>query len=95
MRPFRQTWLAEFVAQRGERRPTSASPEQFVGVDLDRLQFSWVSAAEGGKWVEVVTDLTEKVRAMGPMVEFKELATEEQWSGAIDSPELKEAYNQI
>jgi len=28
-------------------------------------------------------------------VEFKELATEEQWSGAIDSPELKEAYNQI
>jgi len=22
----------------------------FVGVDLQRLQFSWVSAAEGGKW---------------------------------------------
>jgi F420-non-reducing hydrogenase iron-sulfur subunit len=66
-----------------------------VGVDLDRLQFSWVSAAEGGKWVEVVTDLTEKVRAMGPMVEFKELAMEEQWSGAINTPELKEAYNAI
>ena len=68
---------------------------EFVGVNLDRLQFSWVSAAEGGKWVEVVTDLTEKVRAMGPMVEFKELAMEEQWSGTIDTPELKEAYNQI
>jgi hypothetical protein len=64
-------------------------------VDLNRLQFSWVSAAEGGKWVEVVTDLTEKVRAMGPMTEFKELAMEEQWSGAIDTPELKEAYNAI
>jgi F420-non-reducing hydrogenase iron-sulfur subunit len=68
---------------------------EFVGVDLNRLQFSWVSAAEGGKWVEVVTDLTEKVCAMGPMTEFTELALEEQWSGAIDSPELKEAYNAI
>ncbi len=68
---------------------------EFIGVDLDRLQFSWVSAAEGGKWVEVVTELTERVRAMGPMNEFKELALEEQWSGKLDSPELKEAYNAI
>ena len=67
----------------------------FVGVDLARLQFSWVSAAEGGKWVEVVTDLTEKVRAMGPMPEFKELEQEEQWSGALGTPELKEAYDSI
>ena len=68
---------------------------EFVGVNLDRLQFSWVSAAEGGKWVEVVTDLTEKVRVMGPMTEFKDLALEEQWSGTINTPELKEAYNSI
>ena len=68
---------------------------EFVGVDLNRLQFSWVSAAEGGKWVEVVTDLTERVRSMGPMQEFKELALEEQWSGKLDTPELQEAYNQI
>ena len=33
---------------------------EFVGVDLDRLQFSWVSAAEGGKWVEVVTEPDRK-----------------------------------
>jgi hypothetical protein len=45
--------------------------------------------------VEVVSDLTERVRNMGPMGEFKELALEEQWSGQLDSPELKEAYNQI
>jgi len=43
----------------------------------------------------VVTDLTEKVRAMGPMVEFKELALEEQWSGVINTPELQEAYDAI
>jgi coenzyme F420-reducing hydrogenase delta subunit len=68
---------------------------EFIGVDLDRLQFSWVSAAEGGKWVEVVTEVTERVRGMGPMTEFKELEMEECWSGQIDTPELKEAYNNI
>jgi coenzyme F420-reducing hydrogenase delta subunit len=68
---------------------------EFVGVDLNRLQFSWVSAAEGGKWVEVVTELTEKVRAMGPMPEFKELEHEECWSGKLGTPELQEAYNNI
>ena len=68
---------------------------EFVGVDLERLQFSWVSAAEGGKWVEVVTELTERVRSMGPMREFKELELEECWSGKIDTDELKEAYDNI
>ena len=61
----------------------------FIGVDLARLQFSWVSAAEGGKWVEVVTELTARVRAMGPMPEFQALEHEEQWSGARNTPELK------
>lgn len=43
----------------------------------------------------MVTDLTERVRAMGPMVEFKDLALEEQWSGNLNTPELQEAYNAI
>lgn len=68
---------------------------EFVGVDLQRLEFSWISAAESKKWVEVVTELTERVRAMGPMQEFKALELEEQWSGAINTPELKEAYKAI
>lgn len=68
---------------------------EFIGVDLARLQFSWVSAAEGGKWVEVVTELTEHVRKMGPMVEFKELEMEECWSGKVDTPELEKAYHDI
>jgi hypothetical protein len=32
---------------------------------------------------------------MGPMAEFKELELEECWSGRIDTPELKEAYEAI
>jgi F420-non-reducing hydrogenase iron-sulfur subunit len=68
---------------------------EFIGVDLNRLQFSWISSAESGKWVEVVTELTERIRAMGPMQEFKALELEEQWSGAIDTPDLQEAYKKI
>lgn len=67
----------------------------FVGVDLNRIQFSWVSAAEGGKWVEVVTELTERVRAMGPMREFRELDMEEHWSAHVNTPELQAVYNAI
>ena len=29
------------------------------------------------------------------MTEFKELELEEQWSGKLDTPELKEAYKAI
>jgi F420-non-reducing hydrogenase iron-sulfur subunit len=36
------------------------------GIDLDRVQFSWVSAAEGIKWAEVVTDVTKKIQELGP-----------------------------
>ena len=43
----------------------------------------------------MVTELTELVRAMGPMTEFKELEREECWSGKIDTPELTEAFNRI
>jgi coenzyme F420-reducing hydrogenase delta subunit len=42
----------------------------FMGVDLRRVQFSWVSAAEGGKWAELVSELTAEVRALGPNEDF-------------------------
>ncbi len=38
----------------------------FVGVEDGRVQFSWVSAAEGAKFSQVMTEVTEKVRALGP-----------------------------
>ena len=64
-------------------------------MDLNRLEFSWVSAAEGGKWVEIVTELTEKIRSMGPLTQFTDLNDEEQWSGALSNPELKAVYDQV
>lgn len=49
----------------------------FMGVDLRRIHFSWVSAAEGAKWAELVNDVTAKVRELGPYADFpKRLAGE-------------------
>jgi coenzyme F420-reducing hydrogenase delta subunit/ferredoxin len=39
---------------------------EFIGMDPRRLHFSWVSASEGNKWVGVVKEVTEAVRAVGP-----------------------------
>ena len=38
----------------------------FCGMDPRRLQFAWVSASEGAKWVDVVNDVTSEVRDVGP-----------------------------
>jgi len=45
----------------------------FVGFDLRRLQFSWISAAEGRKFTEIVNDVTDTVRALGPFREYEQL----------------------
>ncbi len=37
----------------------------FIGMG-DRLHLSWISSAEAGKFVEVVTGFTEKIRDLGP-----------------------------
>lgn len=44
-----------------------------LGLDLRRLHFSWVSAAEGVKWVELIDDITEKTRELGPYSEYQTL----------------------
>lgn len=37
-----------------------------VGLEEDRVNFSWVSAAEGIRFAEVVKGVTERVSALGP-----------------------------
>jgi len=39
---------------------------EFVGIEADRLHFSWVSAAEGAKFSNVVHDVTQAVKKLGP-----------------------------
>jgi coenzyme F420-reducing hydrogenase delta subunit len=38
----------------------------FTGIDPGRLHFSWVSAAEGRKFADLINDVTQSVRALGP-----------------------------
>jgi F420-non-reducing hydrogenase iron-sulfur subunit len=45
----------------------------FSGIDTERIQFSWVSAAEGFKWADVVNTTVAKIREMGPYRNYKEI----------------------
>ena len=46
---------------------------EFLGMDMERLQFSWVSAAEGAKWTKVVDSVVDVVRKLGPNTKYKGL----------------------
>ena len=58
------------------RRKLTAFREliSFLGIDPQRFQISWVSAAEGAKWAEVVRDITELARSLGPIVKIPRIA---------------------
>ena len=55
----------------------------FVGVDINRLCFSWVSAAEGGRWAEIVNSFTEEVRALGPYKEYNEMINKDKLESVL------------
>jgi F420-non-reducing hydrogenase iron-sulfur subunit len=39
---------------------------EFVGIEPDRINFSWVSASEGERFSQIVKDATERVMKLGP-----------------------------
>jgi coenzyme F420-reducing hydrogenase delta subunit len=43
---------------------------EFLGIDERRVHFSWVSAAEGGKWSKVVNEVVDAVHKAGPFPGF-------------------------
>lgn len=50
---------------------------RFFGIPEDRVQFAWVSAAEGAKWANLVNEVVAKVRQLGPFAAYRELETTE------------------
>jgi F420-non-reducing hydrogenase iron-sulfur subunit len=46
---------------------------EVMGVDMRRITFSWVSAAEGAKWAQLVNEVTDQIRALGPYQEYRQL----------------------
>jgi len=39
---------------------------EYLGIEKGRIHFAWVSASEGKRFAELVTETVEKVRALGP-----------------------------
>ncbi len=46
----------------------------FIGIDIRRIKFSWVSAAEGAKWADIVNTTVASIRELGPYDEYKKVA---------------------
>ncbi|MFA4910526.1 MAG: hydrogenase iron-sulfur subunit, partial [Desulfobacteria bacterium] len=38
-----------------------------LGIGEERLRLEWVSASEGSKFADVVTDFTNRIRGLGPL----------------------------
>jgi F420-non-reducing hydrogenase iron-sulfur subunit len=47
------------------------STMEYMGIEPDRFQMSWVSASEGGKFADVIKTTVEKVRKLGPNTKFR------------------------
>ncbi|MDY6971264.1 MAG: hydrogenase iron-sulfur subunit [Thermodesulfobacteriota bacterium] len=39
---------------------------EYIGIEKGRVQFSWVSAAEANRFAEVINEVTDEVRKLGP-----------------------------
>jgi F420-non-reducing hydrogenase iron-sulfur subunit len=38
-----------------------------LGIEEQRVRLDWVSASEGDRFASIVNEMTEQVRALGPM----------------------------
>ncbi len=47
---------------------------QALGFDLERINFTWISAAEGHKWQQTVKEITEKTRKLGPYKDLYQIS---------------------
>jgi coenzyme F420-reducing hydrogenase delta subunit len=55
------------------RKKKVSNPKTFsriLGFERGRVQFSWVSAAEGGKFSQVVEEVTQDIKKLGPAKRF-------------------------
>ena len=39
---------------------------EHMGIEPGRIQFSWISSAESTKFVDVVNEVTDAIKALGP-----------------------------
>jgi coenzyme F420-reducing hydrogenase delta subunit len=46
---------------------------EYVGIDNRRVWMTWVSAAEGKKFADVISEVTENVRKLGPIKQIRRI----------------------
>jgi coenzyme F420-reducing hydrogenase delta subunit len=56
-----------------------------VGIESGRLRIDWVSASEGNRFAQVVADLTDRVRELGPLSGLRDLPASARASGEGES----------
>jgi len=39
---------------------------EFIGIEPARFRVRWVSGSEGPRFAEIITQMTEEIRALGP-----------------------------
>jgi len=44
---------------------------EFIGLDPERFQMSWVSAAEGVKYTQIIKDFVNVLKPMGPQTKLR------------------------
>lgn len=52
------------------RFPLMKNILEHIGIDPRRVKLAWVSASEGQKFADVITDITRDVLEIGPMVQI-------------------------
>jgi len=69
------------------RIPLTKKLLQGMGIDPERLRLEWVSASEGARFKEIVTEFTEQIRDMGPL-ELKEWAFDPEQPDSTSADEV-------
>jgi len=44
-----------------------------LGIELERIHFAWISAAEGRKFQQVITEITEQALRLGPYRAYRQI----------------------
>lgn len=44
---------------------------EHVGLDPERFQMSWVSAAEGQKYTQIIKDFVNELKPLGPQMKLR------------------------
>ena len=44
---------------------------EYIGINPQRVQMTWVSASEGRKFAEVIKTATDEIKKLGPISQIK------------------------